>query len=305
MAEAKIIRIYLNDNELKRAKRGDFNFLNVIRNAVQPYGFRVEFRRNSDEEWLKSAGRNGYSLFHMEDPFHECALNFRRSYFFPFWRIEAAQKRWDFDVAKKAFDPEALNAETCTIWANNWRNWLFKIKDTAFERDGPVYVPLQGRPLRQRSFQAASPIEMLEHTIARYQKDPIIVGLHPGEKYSDEEMAVLNDLKSEHTDLQFVTGKMDRFLKNCRCVVTQNSSAALFGYFFHKPALLYGKIDFHHISANVHELGVEAAFDALETTLPEFDRYLYWFTMENAIKADADDAEAQVIAVLKRHKWLD
>ncbi len=42
--------------------------------------------------------------------------------------------------------------------------------------------------------------------------------------------------------------------------MTQNSAVAMTGYFFHKPSVLFGRIDFHHIAANVHELGVDEAF---------------------------------------------
>jgi hypothetical protein len=170
-------------------------------------------------------------------------------------------------------------------------------------RDGPIYVPLQGRLRQHRSFQTASPIDMIKETALRFPNIPILAGLHPDEDYSASDHHALDALCAQHPNLNVTTGNMNEALASCRLVVSQNSSAALFGYFFKKPAVLFGKIDFHHIAANVHELGVDAAFDRAQDMAPNYDQYLYWFTMNNAIQADAKNAEDQIISVLKRRGW--
>lgn len=303
MSVAKIVRVYLEPDMLEHAKSGGFGMMNRFQSALGSRGFRVEFRWNSHEERLKSAGRQGYSLFHMEDPFHDRALNLRRSYFYPYWRIENTAKRWEFDVARTQFHPPGVDAATSEAWADQWRRWLFKRDLADVRHNGPIYVPLQGRLLSHRSFQSTSPMSMLRQTLERYPDEKVLAGLHPGENYSEDERCALLDLESEFGRLQLVTGQMTEALKACRFVVTQNSSAALFGYFHHKPAVLFGRVDFHHIAANVHELGIDAAFDAVEIAAPEFDQYLYWFTEVNAIKADEDNAEKRILDRLLNHGW--
>ena len=303
MAEKKILRVYLNPDMLDHARNGGFNFVNRIANALEPRGFRIEFRKNSDVERLKSAGRKGYSLFLMDDPIHAKALTMRRSYFYPFWRIEASARRWEFEVAQTPFDAATIDGAAATDWADKWRKWLFKGEAKAVSRDGPIYVPLQGKLLRQRSFQSTSPVEMLDLTATRFPAHVILAGLHPGEVYSEKERLALDGLRQKHPNLTITTGDMTQALKTCRLVVTQNSSAAFFGYFFHKPAVLFGKIDFHHIASNTHDLGIDDAFTAALGSQPEFDRYLYWFTMMNAIRADAEDCEDQILKTLARRGW--
>ncbi|HHL20422.1 MAG TPA: hypothetical protein ENJ52_02725 [Aliiroseovarius sp.] len=303
MTPARILRIYLERQEVERARRGDFNLMNRIRAAFEQHGFRVEFVQNTLEQRLKSAARRGYSLFFMEDPFHDRALNIRRAYFYPYWRIEDTAERWQFAVARARFDPAETDADMARKWADRWRRWLFAGKARAPERTGMVYVPLQGRLLAHRSFQERSPIDMVRTVLEQDQSRNILVGLHPKEAYSDTEIAELETLSARNPRLAIRTGGMEDALRSCDYVVTQNSSAALFGFFFHKPAVLFGKIDFHHIGLNVAELGAEAAFARAPGHRPDFDRYLHWFIQQNAIKADAENAEAQILASVRRHGW--
>ena len=126
MAEAKILRIYLDPDMRDMAQRGDFGFVSRVTRAFEGEGFRVELRKNSFEERAKSGARHGYSLFLMDDPFHEKALTMRRAYYYPFWRIEPTAKRWEFDVARKRFDPAEIDTDMANEWYRNWRRWLFK-----------------------------------------------------------------------------------------------------------------------------------------------------------------------------------
>ena len=95
MADAKILRIYLDETPLVRAQRGNFNLVNKIISVFEAHEYRVELKRNSAAERAKSATRRGYSLFHMDEPFHPRALTLRKAYYYPFWRIEDSAQRWE------------------------------------------------------------------------------------------------------------------------------------------------------------------------------------------------------------------
>lgn len=303
MAQPKILRVYLDPVPLKQARKGEFGILNRIRAALEPRGFRIEWRENSEGERIVSATRRGYALFLMDDPLHSRALTLRKAYYYPFWRIEASGQRWEFEIARKAFDPAETDPIQAQNWVFKWRNWLFKQKGMkGVTRDGPVYVPLQGRLLEHRSFQAASPIEMIRAVQGSTDK-PILLGLHPGEDYSDGELAAVQALADADPRMSLQMGGMVEALRVCDYVVTQNSTAALSGFFFHKPAVLFGQIDFHHQMQNVHVLGQDRALFDVKTATPAFDQYLHWFIQENAIKADAPEADAQIIATLQRRGW--
>lgn len=303
MTVARILRIYLEKAEIQRARAGNYNLMNRIGSAFGGQGFRVEFVQNTLEQRLKSAGRNGYSLFFMADPFHDRALNLRLAYYFPFWRIENTNERWEFDVALKDYDPAGLETDIARKWADRWRRFLFRGTAADPVREGMIYIPLQGRLLERRSFQRASPVKMIETVLEQDKDRRVLVGLHPKEAYSDTELAALETLSIKHARLSVIRGGVKEALRTCDYVVSENSSVALSGMFFHKPAILFAKVDFHHIALNVARIGAEEAFARVAEWRPDFDTYLHWFIALNSIKADAEDAEAQILAAVRRHGW--
>lgn len=303
MAPAKILRIYLEDTSFDWAERGDFNMINRIRAAFEDRGFRVEFRRNSDAERLKSAARRGYSLFHMDDPYHARALTLRRAYFYPFWRIENSAQRWNWTVARSAFRPEDIDPVEAEKFCRFWRKRLYDLTEVPTKREGFVYVPLQGRLLEHRGFQSTSPIDMIRAVLDHNPDRQVRVGFHPGETYLPEEIEAVEDLAMGTDRLAITDAPMPDLLKSCDYVVTQNSSVALAGYFFHKPAALFARIDFHHIAATVAKLGPMDAVRTAPTLRPEFDRYMYWFLKLTAINGGSDLAEDQILNSVRAHGW--
>ena len=186
MARAKILRIYLDDIPRMRAERGNFNIINKIQAVFERGGYRVELCRNTEAERLKSAARRGYSLFHMDDPFHPRALTLRRAYFYPFWRVEKTAERWNFEIAQTVFDPEETNPDAAAQFCDIWRRKLFSNAPLGAATDGTVYIPLQGRLLERRSFQSESPLDMIRHVLLHDPARQVVAGLHPGETYLPE-----------------------------------------------------------------------------------------------------------------------
>jgi hypothetical protein len=303
MPSERNLRIYLEPVMLQMARAGDFGFVNKVRSAFAARGVHVDLVEDTDEERLRSAAHPGYSLFLMKDPFHPRALSMRRAYYYPFWRIEATARRWEFQVAEKTFDPGKIDTDIATAWFNRWRRYLFRKAPLNSEKSGLIYVPLQGRLLDHRSFQTMSPVEMIGEVQARAGDRRILLALHPGETYSGEEITAVERIAAGDPRVTLQTGGMDEALRLCDLVVTQNSAAALSGFFFRKPALLFGESDFHHEMPRVSQLGVDEAWRTVAGARPAFARYLYWFIQLNAIKADTDEAEARIVETCRNHGW--
>ena len=303
MAEPRILRIYLEPVMLKMAREGSFGFAAQVQLAFESRGFRVDYVRDTDEERAKSAERRGYALFLMKEPTHARALSMRRAYYYPFWRIERTSARWRFEIAEKTFDPAGIDTDQAEAWAKKWGRFLFRKGPENTERSGVIYVPLQGRLLEHRSFQSMSPVDMIAAVQAQAGARRILLGLHPGEDYWPEEREALERIVAADPRVSVQTGGMDEALRICDCVVTENSTGALSGLFFRKPAVLFARSDFHHIMPQVASVGVDEAFQKLNATDPPFGTYLYWFIQLGAIKADAPDAQARIIDTCQRHGW--
>jgi len=302
MNTSKILRIYLDDNPRARAEAGNFNIMNKISSAFEGQGYRVEYAKNTDAERAKTVARRGYSLFHMDHPFHARALTLRKAYFYPFWRIENSAKRWEWSIAKTKFGPEMINAHGAKKFCDSWRVRLFPDLGEV-TKEGFVYVALQGRLLEHRSFQSQSPLDMIRTLLAYERTRDIVVALHPGETYLPEELTALKALVDKEKRLQLSSEPMQRILQRCDYVVTQNSSVALNGFFLGKPAVLFGQIDFNHICANVIDLGAQQAIEIAPEMTPDFDGYLHWFLKETAINGGSKQVETQILEAVRKHGW--
>jgi len=242
-------------------------------------------------------------MFHMDDPFHDRALTMRRAYHYPFWAIERSAKRWEWRVATTPFDATAVPRKEADRFYRFWQSRLFGDAPVEATRGDFVYVPLQGRLFDHRSFQSCSPLDMIRATLEHEPHLPLIVTLHPNETYTAEEKAALEDLARESGRIRIETGGMQGWLRDCAYVVTQNSSAGFAGYFFGKPLILFAQIDFHHIAANVPEIGAEAAFAKVRDLTPDYAGYIHWFWQQMSINAGHPSAESQIRGALGRAGW--
>jgi hypothetical protein len=242
-------------------------------------------------------------MFHMDDPFHSRALTMRRAYHYPFWRIETSATRWQWEVATASFDASAVDSDQADEFLDYWQARLFGEAPRAAKNQGYIYMPLQGRLMQRRSFQAASPIDMIKATLAAAPDREIHVTLHPTEAYSQVETDALAVVIKDHPRVVLSSRSSAELVRDCAYAVTQNSSAAMTGYFHCKPAVLFGRIDFHHIAANVHDIGAAQAFGRVHDMLPPFAKYLYWYFQTMMINAGREDAEEKIIATVRARGW--
>jgi hypothetical protein len=98
-------------------------------------------------------------------------------------------------------------------------------------------------------------------------------------------------------------GGVESLLPGCDYVVTQNSAVGFAGFFFGKPLVLFGQIDFHHIALKPAELGVREAIAAAPGWAADYDSYLWWFLQDRAINAGRPEAEEKTSARLRSFGW--
>ena len=299
MSGPRSLCFYLDPDLRESAAAGRHNFLNKIAEVGRAAGLEVRFDDAANA--VRSDSSREYAVVHMEPPPHENAVSVRRAYFYPFWSIERTEKRWEFDVAKAAFDPGSVPASEAAAFVRRWRKKWFA--DRAPGPSGHVYVPLQGRLLDRRSFQSCSPLEMIETVLAHDPARKVMAGLHPKETYTDSELAALDRLEASHDRLSVQMGGADTLLPGCDYVVTQNSAVGFSGYFLGKPLVLFGQIDFHHIALKAAEMGAADVIRAAPGHRPEFDAYLWWFLQHMAINAGRPEADERIAARLRGFGW--
>jgi len=303
MARRKTLRLLYNSNLLGRARAGRHNFTNLLRRAFQAQGFDVAIAPDTGFERARTRISGAYSITDASKPLPGRSLSMRRAYVGAFWRLEQTHERWEFEVARQDFDPEAIDPDAADRFMTRWQTILFSDAPARARYGGYIYVPLQARLLDQRSFQTMAPMQMLEAICRHAGPRPVVATLHPGVDYSKAERAGVETLVDRHENLSLSDSPKADLLRSCDVVACQNSAVALNGYFFRKPAILFAKIDFHHIALNVDELGVAEALHRAVDHRPDFARYLYWFLRLNAIGAGRPDAEDQIIRLVRARGW--
>lgn len=304
MASDRILTWYLHDQLRARAQRGGHNFINKVNGILEEAGYDIAWRGHDPVELEKSLFRPGFAMFHMSDPLHDRALTMRKVYEYPFWDIVDTGKRWDWPVARSGFqpDPDTPRSEIDRFY-RYWGKRQFGDGPRNARNEGYVYVPLQGLLQKHRSFQYCSPLEMIEAVLEHDRSRPVIATLHPREDYDQPELEALERMAARYDRLDIRIGGMQELLAGCDYVVTQNSSVGFAGYFFGKPLVLFGRIDFHHIAANVHELGVARAMELGPQLTPDYAAYVHWFWQVMAINAGVDNATAKIRDRLLQAGW--
>ena len=208
-------------------------------------------------------------------------------------RIEATNDRWHWEVVDQKFQPRPGSE----WFLNYWQQRIFD--GLTITEGGYIFMPLQGKLLERRHFQARSPVDMIAATL---QADPtrrILATLHPKESYSAEELAALQSFGPR---FELRTQPSKPLLAGCDYVVTENSALAFSGFFARKPAVLFAEIDFHHIAGSVPRLGVAEAFRVV-TRPQSYAGYLHWFLRDRAISAWSEDCKTKIVARMRGLGW--
>lgn len=296
-----VLRFYLTKGSLNRAEEGGHVIVNAVSAVAREAGMRVELLRNTAQARERAARSQEYSLVHMEAPLNARGLSFRNCYGGPFWQIDQSGARWNWEVARAKFKPLDVPWAEVEVFFTHWRQKLHGDIASQAEKQGYIYMPLQGKLLTCRSFQCCSPIEMIETTL-QHSNLPIMATLHPNESYSQAETDALEQLTQRHSRFRLTELPMAEALTRCDLVVTQNSSAAFHAGFFGKASVLFARIDFHHIVANVADHGAAAAFAAAQGDLPDFAAYLHWY-WHQAINIEASDSQTRICLRLRHFGW--
>lgn len=303
MSAPDTVTFYLHPQLRKQAERGNHNFIGKISEVLVDAGLTVAFDDDDDLARLRAITRSGRGLFLMDPPPNARGLTFRKTYIYPFWHIEKEAERWKWPVARDKFHPGSVDLRKALNFYRFWRHRLFAFLPQDARKDSFIYIPLQGQLLRKRSFQSCSPLDMIRTTLEHDTSRQVIATCHPTETYSTEEQSALQDLAAKHSRFLLTDRSVDDCLQTCDYVVTQNSSVAFKGYFFAKPAILFGKADFHHIALNIEQIGAEQAFDDILGHRPDYAVYLYWFLQLRAINAGRPEAKKKITNTLRSHGW--
>jgi hypothetical protein len=299
MQRAKHLTLYLNDHQQQQLAEGRAGMVGLVKQSVEQAGWQTAILHDTESHLC--AAKAGYHLMLNKPVPGPNAAVLRKCYLDPFWRIEPTNDRWDWEVSGLDFEPARINPERAAAFLDRWRTTLFK--DTPIADQGHIFMPLQGKLTTRRHFQAQSPADMILTTLKSDPERQVLATLHPGEVYTKGELDRLAQIEQAHPRFHLSSLASMDLLAGCSYVVTQNSGLALKGFFAKKPAVLFARIDFHHIAGVVPQIGPAGAFRHVRTAPPAFDAYVQWFFKWHAITVWSDSVMATIQARLRTLGW--
>jgi hypothetical protein len=297
----KRLGLYLMDGLRDDVAEGRHKFFAALVSAFRGRGFAIDLHPDNLDERIASAVRPGYSLFHLQTPLHDKALDLRQAYLKPFWRLERAQWKDTYRNATRAFEPERIKPDAASRFMERMRT-RYDIGGPAPRRGGHVFVALQGLLLEQRHGQTMRPVDMVQTVVEHEKSKPIILKLHPKERYSEVELQALLPFES-YANVRLSTAPAAELIAGADYVVTQTSSVAFEAMLHAVPSVLFGAADFHHVCLNVADKGAAACLAEAPDFTADYAAYLFWFLQRNCINAVRDGVEGQIIETCRDFGW--
>jgi hypothetical protein len=161
---------------------------------------------------------------------------------------------------------------------------------------GAIAVFLQGpAPIWQG--QSYCSFQDMLRTVARHAEGrPILVKPHPLKPEHGAE--IIQKLILEGHPLQQTEANVHDILAACALSVSINSATAIEGFLHEKPAILFGKSDFHALVETVRDpADYPAALHRALTTPRDYARALTWYFGRNCLDIEAASFDARLLAI--------
>lgn len=235
-------------------------------------------------------------------------LNATLAYIPPYWHLDARGVLAESSIAGRNYDPGEVNRALANRHFDALRAKLVdkrvsrysQRKDSENLPAGGIAVFLQGRFPHQRGTAYCTPVDLLRAVAKGAGGRPVLVKPHPLEVWRDLQ-AVL-ELQMEGYDLISTDANIHDILASCAATVSFNSAVALEGFLHKKPAILFGRADFHHFCDTVIQPDdFEATLARALTRKRGHEKFLYWYFAKNCLSLhprSARDFDARVQACL-------
>ena len=161
---------------------------------------------------------------------------------------------------------------------------------------GAIAVFLQG-PAPQRNGQAyCSFVAMLEAVCAGAGGRPVLVKPHPLKPELGAE--IIAAVQAKGFAPIATDANVHDILAACCATVSINSATALEGFLHGKPAVLFGRSDFHAFVETVQQpAGFSAALARALADPPDYARALTWYFGQQCLDITADSFDARLLAI--------
>ncbi len=218
-------------------------------------------------------------------------LNAGAAYFWQFWHLDSCGVKGFSSIGQTDFDPQRVPRHRAQTFFDNLRHrYVVRRQSKYRQRQDRVVLPkdaiavfFQGRHPMASGASRISDIEMLHLVLSQSGTVPVVVKPHPlSSDIADLEQ--LTNMAAQVNRLHVTDANVHDILSRSRVSVSMNSTVALEGFLHQKPAILFGRADFHHVCSTV---GPDCTFQqALATEAGQqrdFAAFLFWYFFQQCL----------------------
>ncbi len=279
------VSLYHDLETIQRIKSGKAQFWIDLLGQLDERGHQVALKLQNSESLQAAGEHEDYAIVQKALTLKENVYSIRLLGCRPYLTVEKAGLRSEFRMARAKFQPDEEELQRLQKRCLPISKRVFKSEIRPSDRSpqGAILVPLQGQLLSRRSEDDMSAIEMLLYLRHICPEREIKYRLHPNYDYEKEELDALQETAYECA-LVRSTEDLDIALNHATLVASLNSTVALRGYFWHRPALFFGDIDFSHIGLRFDDgFNFAQRLAAFESEPKNFDAYLAWYFSQMAV----------------------
>lgn len=234
----------------------------------------------------------------------EGVLNVTIAMIEPYWQVDPKGILADSSIRDAVFNPRKIGWKPSKALMRELKRDKLVARRSRYVHGGDrVQLPedavvlfYQGDGVLTQRAQTCSTEDMLRAMVEGAGGRPVVVKPHPliGLRGMED---TLEKLRGEGMPIDVIDGNVHDMLDQVAVTVSVNSACSFEGFLHRKPAILFGKSDFHHFAINL-----EDPFDfsaGLERAL-SFDgpyvKYIWWYLEQQNISGYAPDFFDRVMA---------
>lgn len=231
-------------------------------------------------------------------------LNAATAYLEGFFHVDPKGVQAASSIGARAYEPALIDADQAARYAKMLDARFTARRHSRYRQmgavsalpKGAIAVFLQGpAPIRQgQAF--ASFEEMLRAVVAGAEGRAVLVKPHPLKPELGAE--IIATLQAEGHALIATEANVHDILAACAVSVSINSATAIEGFLHQKPAVIFGRSDFHALVQTAQSPSdFPRALRAALHSPPDYAKALYWYFGQNCLDIQADSFDDRLMAI--------
>ncbi len=234
-------------------------------------------------------------------------LNAATAYLEGFFHVDPQGVQAASSIGQLPYHPDQIDAAEAAAYQAGLHARFTEARHSRYKQskqqttlpEGCIAVFLQGpAPIRQGQAYCGFE-EMLRAVATSAQGRAVVVKPHPLKPELGAE--IIAQVQAEGFDLEATQANVHDILAACALSVSINSATAIEGFLHQKPAVIFGRSDFHAlVQTAISPQDFPRAMAAALTTPRDYSKALYWYFGQNCLDIHADHFDERLLAIFAK-----